>query len=862
MNKWCRIFCYLLLTAPVQAQVEEHFDDGELLQQPTWTGRLDAWTVNADGWLQSQSVTANDLFYLSTRSQRFDSTQWETSVQLQFNPSSANYVDWYPVAADSNLLSNSNGYFVRMGGTEDEISLYRKINGVSIKLIDGNNGALNNSTNLFSLKLIRANEQWWLFRKPDGGNWLLEGSVHDSGQSTPAYTGFLVKQSTASFFQRHWFDDVLVKPFERDTAGPLLQPIRVLDPHRLELRFDEAIDPAGLADITHFDVAGSIGYPIQALADSTNPAIVRLRFTDSFPVRTTQNIRVSGLTDIWSNPMRSTQLGFSFYQPRFADILIHEIMADPSPAVGLPETEWVELYNRSGFDVPLTGWQFGKTGAGIALPDCLLPKDSMLILCAASNAAALKPYGQVLGCTSFPALSNEGDSLLLQTAEGMTLHAIAYRDTWYRNELKQSGGWSLELIDPLNPCAGAANWMASEATVGGTPGKRNSVSEANPDATEPRLLRAYAADSMRVILWMSEPLDSLAASDLRLYAISNGIGSPVRVNVRPPFFQHIELTLAMPLQRHRLYEVILQTTTDCAGNAAGKAQTVRLALAEPADSLNLLVNEILFNSASDGADFVEVYHNGSDAINLADLYVANRNTSGALANIVPLSNEPDLLFPGDYRVFTPDPEALQRKHVVPYPDRLTSVNLPSMNDDTGQVILLYKNGRIIDQLSYSDRWHFPLLSNDEEVSLERLQWSSTTQSADNWMSASATVGYATPTASNSQQKSSAEETGTITLDPPVVSPDGDGQDDLLFIRYRFAEAGNVAQVRIYDQAGRLVRTVSANSLCGITGFFRWDGLTDKARLLPAGAYIVCVQYYGREGRFHTIKKPVVLGYRK
>ena len=152
MKTLIRIVGWLLLAVSAQAQVEEHFNDGELLLQPTWTGRLDAWTVT-DGWLQSASTTANDQFYISTQSQRFDSTQWELSVQLLFNPSSANYVDWFLVAEDSNLVNAANGYFVRMGGTEDEISLYRKINGVSIKLIDGNNGVLNNSNNVFSMGL-------------------------------------------------------------------------------------------------------------------------------------------------------------------------------------------------------------------------------------------------------------------------------------------------------------------------------------------------------------------------------------------------------------------------------------------------------------------------------------------------------------------------------------------------------------------------------------------------------------------------------------------------------------------------------------------------------------------------------------
>ncbi|HNP54360.1 MAG TPA: lamin tail domain-containing protein, partial [Ferruginibacter sp.] len=574
-------------------------------------------------------------------------------------------------------------------------------------------------------------------------------------------------------------------------------------------------------------------YPNQVWADSINPAIVRLRFTDSFPVRTPMSFHVHGLTDNWNNPMQSTQRSFAYYQPQFADVLIHEIMADPSPAVGLPETEWIELYNRSGFDVPLTGWRFGKPGSLQALPEYLLPADSFLILCSTSAANQLKAFGNVMGLSSFPSLSNEGDSLWLQSAEGRNVHAVAYQLNWYQNELKQSGGWSLEMMDPLNPCAGAGNWKASEAPIGGTPGHRNSVSVSNPDEQIPRLLRAYASDSTHVWLWMDEPLDSIAAANPLLYSISEGIGSPDSVSIYPPFFTTIRLSLSTPLQRYRLYEVMVQSIRDCVGNISDAANRARVALAERADSLDVLINEVLFNPATDGADFVELYQHGKNVINLMDLYIANRNTAGELANITPVSTTPDLLFPGDYRVLTSDPAALQRKHVVSFPDRISFVDLPSMNDDTGQVIILYKDGRVLDQLGYSDRWHFPLLIQTEEVSLERLQFSAPTQSADNWMSAAETAGFATPTYANSQQKREGVETGTITLDPPVLTPDGDGQDDVLLIWYRFTEPGNVAQVRIYDLAGRLVRTIAANSLCGLNGYFRWDGLTEQARSVPA-----------------------------
>ena len=44
------------------------------------------------------------------------------------------------------------------------------------------------------------------------------------------------------------------------------------------------------------------------------------------------------------------------------DIIFSEILADPTPKAGLPETEFVELFNRSEFAFDLSGWKITDRG--------------------------------------------------------------------------------------------------------------------------------------------------------------------------------------------------------------------------------------------------------------------------------------------------------------------------------------------------------------------------------------------------------------------------------------------------------------------------------------------------------------------
>ena len=69
----------------------------------------------------------------------------------------------------------------------------------------------------------------------------------------------------------------------------------------------------------------------------------------------------------------------------------------------------------------------------------------------------------------------------------------------------------------------------------------------------------------------------------------------------------------------------------------------------------------------------------------------------------------------------------------------------------------------------------------------------------------------------------------------------------------------MANVSIFDAAGRLVRYLVKNDLLSQKGFWKWDGLGERMNQLPMGVYIIFVELFNLEGKRQHVKKTVVLG---
>jgi hypothetical protein len=859
----CLLFCI-----KGNSQFSDNFSDGDFTVNPAWTGNTADWAVNPSLQLQSNNTVASSTFYLSTANALATLAQWEFYCQITFNPSSANFIDVYLTASASDItLTATTGYFVRIGNTDDEISLYRKdAGGAVVKIIDGVNGILNTSNNVMKIKVFRnAANQWNLSRdlSGTGTNYFNEGVVTDATYLSSAFFGIKVTQSTASFFQRHFFDDFEVKTYVPDITPPAIVSATAISSSAVDILFNEPVELASSQALANYVVNNGIGMPATATRDAVNSALVHLVFAGNFLNGTNYVITINAVQDFSGNTISNGTANFSFYTATQYDIVIDEIMADPTPQVALPNNEWIELKNTTAFPINVSGWRIGDaSGQSGPMPNFVLLPDSFVIVCTGSAVASMTPFGAVISVTSFPSLDNGGDQVILTNTGGTVIHAVNYKDSWYQNELKKDGGWTLEMMDTKNPCNGFSNWKASIDNQGGTPGKKNSVDAVNADDVAPRLLRAYATDSVNVVLVFDEPVDITKAAILTNYSVSDGIGQPQTAAASAPVFDRVALKLNVALVRNKVYTITVNGVTDCVGNAIGSKNAAKLGLASATDSFDVVINEILFNPKPSGVAYVELYNRTTKVIDLKNIYIANRNSAGTISSITQVSTENYLLFPEEFIVVTSDASIVKRDYVAENPDAFAEVgSTPSFNDDKSNVIILNEQGNIVDELLYNDKWHFKLIDNKEGVALERIDYNAATQNEDNWHSAATNVGYGTPTYKNSQYRLDLQVQGDITVTPEIVSPDNDGMDDFATIDYSFPTPGYVANISIFDANGRVVRYLQRNALCGIKGYFRWDGLGEKFQKLPVGIYIIYTEVFNLDGKKKRFKNTIVLARR-
>lgn len=441
-------------------------------------------------------------------------------------------------------------------------------------------------------------------------------------------------------------------------------------------------------------------------------------------------------------------------------VIIHEVMADPKGLTALPETEYIELYNKVDQSIDLSNWILNYGTTPIALTGVVIPAHGWVVLYRSGREIELGS-GQACPLDKFPsALANTGKELSLYDANGQLMDQYTYP------KAKPACSWEYD----------EEGWHLSTDPRGGTPGEANSEAEENeedPDETP------------------DEPEEE--------------------TNPEP------EIPEAQQPQ--------------------------------PGD---IIINELLPEPFIDGSEYIELYNRSEQELSLKDVCISIRKSDGSLNTRYPLEAYPQTLQAGDYLLLTKSIEGVENFYSLPASLNWLECKLPVLSN-TGSTVVLYRGEGeiIIDEVSYSPKWHAPTVKNKKGVALERKDPDKDSQNADNWTSAASSAGFGTPGLENSQYLNGETETDSEEIDDPIYQPTGTFQ-----IPYRLNQSGYMARGWIFDLSGRKVALIADNTSLGTQGYLEWNGKGRDGSPVNTGIYIIYLELWHPGG--NVIRKKQVL----
>jgi len=733
------IFCF--------SQVNETFLDGNFINNPIWKGTSSNFYVNPSLQLQSEA-TAASTSYLFTPSEAIDDATWECWVKINYNPSSSNYASIYLVSDKNDLTSGCNGYYVQIGGTNDEVSLFVQEGTTKTKIIDGVDRRTDRNPVELRVKVTRdADGNFALYSKlPSETDYVLEGSTQNTAVKSSNYFGLLCV-NTASTGLCYFFDDILVAGNKAvDNELPIWNLFNLEVPNKLKLGFSEAINFSAAT----FTLDNGMGNPILTLisADKTS---IELTFANDFQKGKIYNLQTAGLTDLAGNVPTTTQKSIGIIEKKeIGDLIFNEVMFE-NPENSL---EYIEIYNKSDKLLDISGMIFttrktdGTMNTGNSIPKNTspLPPKSYLALC--SNAETVRsfhacPSESNIISASWTTLNNESSALVLTSAaKDSIFDELKYDVKWHNSWVVSPKGIALERTSPDLMTQDAYSWhSASPNNNYGTPGYQNSV---YVDTEQPIWNSIVIEQPNKLKLEFSKRMNFSACT----FTVDNGIGNPISTVISADKTS-IELTFANDFQKGKIYN--LQTTglADLVGNVPSNTQK-SIGIIEKKEIGDLIFNEVMFENPETSLEYIEIYNKSDKLLDVSGMIFTTRKTDGTLNTGVIIPKLTPFLPPKGYLALCSSAETVRSFHACLPESNIISTSWTTLNNESSTLVLTSAaKDSIFDELKYDVKWHNSWVVSPKGIALERTSPDLVTQDAYSWHSSTAVGNYGTPGYQNS-----------------------------------------------------------------------------------------------------------------
>jgi Lamin Tail Domain len=529
--------------------------------------------------------------------------------------------------------------------------------------------------------------------------------------------------------------------------------------------------------------------------------------------------------------------------------IITEIFADPTPSKGLPEKEFIEIYNNSGAEKSLKGFSLIYNTSTVFLPDILLGKDEFAILCKKDYETEFAKYGKVIPLSNL-SLLNDGSVLILKNVKNEIEHIVNYSKTWYTPKMEE--GYALEMIDLQKSCLGKENWTSSTNSIAGTPGKANSVSGVLKNVSGPVVLKSDIEKNI-ISLTMTQNMDIDQIKSLSNISFENP-NIKITKNLSTINISDVikfEISTSLDLQEKIAFKI--KSPINCIGTVGDDIDIVFYNLPK-AKKGDVLITEVLFNPNKNQSEFFELYNVSKKPINLKGFFI---NTKENEIKSVRLLSSSDLILKANtFIVFTKEKSSWQDQ----FPnlkERFFEMNsFPSLNNDFGILNLINPDSVIFDTFIFGDAFHSKALTNKVGVSLERINFKLPATQSTNVHSSAQANGFVTPAQSNSSMETIKAQNvftlnhKTIVLNDPIKSK--------VSLKYAINELGYQISIKVFNKDGKICRKLVNNQSIGIEGEFEWDGTDNIGQTLPVGYYFFDIELRNDQQN-EVLKLPVIIG---
>jgi hypothetical protein len=524
-----------------------------------------------------------------------------------------------------------------------------------------------------------------------------------------------------------------------------------------------------------------------------------------------------------------------------AKLLLNEVMSnEPGSNVSL---EWLEIWNFSDTTASIDGIIFadgdkstdlsslGDVGAGEFVVLARNVVEFELYFGDASGEWGDDSSENYSLLSASMSLRNDKDSIAIVDSAGVVMSYCKWSS-------QSPDGISFERTDPRFEDA-AISWLQSIAPAGSTPGRRNSVTPGDNDL----LLRldAVVTGDLRDLLQVSVTVENvgLGTSEPNLFTAgldlnhdgvldSEELFAETYVDPLQPF-DSITIQAQQILMSGR-YILIAGLQDDDNPSDNDTTLTVRFGL----DPSEIVINEFLANPESQlESEWIEL-------LNISD---ENLDLSGwRLCDAVSCAELPDIqIGAGEFLILAQDELSFNAFYYYVGGQVLEVDGWQQLNNGGDTIFLVDQSGLMIDSVIY-------LKTNDDNVSLERIDPGNAGFELSNWYRSTAALG-STPGEPNSVLGGFDTESA-FSLDRKIISPDGDGIDDLIAISYRLPRE-SVVTLRVFDLVGRVVRTIFDGAYL-VSGEYVFDGMDDNNAPLDIGMYIMLAEVSGDTESTHRL----------